>query len=270
MTMLKIFPVRAFADNYIWMIRNHRYAAVVDPGDAFPVLRYLHQEKLKLVAILNTHHHHDHVGGNAALLQEFPVPVFGPADESIRTVTQPRRESNPQSEEGIARIPELSVSFSVLDIPGHTAGHIAYYGANMLFCGDTLFACGCGRLFEGTAAQMCDSLRKLAGLPDETQMYCGHEYTRNNIRFSRLVEPGNEALILREKAVEELQKRGAPTLPSTIGAEKDTNPFLRCGQPEIARNAAIHAGVPLSGHVQVFAALRDWKNHFLNLPSTAF
>ena len=157
---------------------------------------YLQHEKLKLVAILNTHHHNDHVGGNAALLQEFTVPVYGPANESIPTLTHRLKESNDtESEEGNAYIPEFSLSLRVLDIPGHTAGHIAYYGANLLFCGDTLFACGCGRLFEGTAQQMVDSLQKLADLPNKTEVYCGHEYTQNNIRFARIVEPGNQALI---------------------------------------------------------------------------
>ena len=162
-------PIRAFTDNYIWVIRDHCHAAVVDPGDASPVLAYLQHEKLKLIAILNTHHHNDHVGGNAALLQEFTVPVYGPANESIPTLTHRLKESNDtESEEGNAYIPEFSLSLRVLDIPGHTAGHIAYYGANLLFCGDTLFACGCGKLFEGTAQQMVDSLEKLADLPNET------------------------------------------------------------------------------------------------------
>jgi hydroxyacylglutathione hydrolase len=150
----------------------------------------------------------------------------------------------------------------VLDIPGHTAGHIAYYGANMLFCGDTLFAGGCGKLFEGTAEQMAESLQKLADLPNETPVYCGHEYTLNNIRFARVVEPGNQALIEREIVVENLRKQDLPTLPSTIGLEKATNPFLRCQQPEVIKNASKYAGKPLSDPVSVFAAVRDWKNHF--------
>ena len=263
MTTPHIVAIRAFTDNYIWVIRDHFHAAVIDPGDAAPVLAYLQHEQLKLIAILNTHHHNDHVGGNAALLQEFPVPVYGPANEAIPTLTHRLKESNdPESEEGNAFIPEFSLNLKVLDIPGHTAGHIAYYGANLLFCGDTLFSCGCGRLFEGTAQQMESSLQKLAGLPDETRVYCGHEYTQNNIRFARMVEPGNEALIKRETEVKKLREQDVPTLPSTIAMEKATNPFLRCGEPEIIQNASNHAGKPLAGPVSVFAALRDWKDHF--------
>jgi hydroxyacylglutathione hydrolase len=263
MTIPHIVAIRAFTDNYIWVIRDHCHAAVIDPGDASPVLDYLQREELKLIAILNTHHHNDHVGGNAALLREFPVPVYGPANESIPTVTHRLKEcADHESEEGNAYLPDFSLTFRVLDIPGHTAGHIAYYGANLLFCGDTLFACGCGRLFEGTAQQMVDSLQKLADLPKETEVYCGHEYTLNNIRFARVVEPGNQALIERETAAEALHKQNIPTLPSTIAMEKSTNPFLRCDQPEIIRNASVYAGKPLTDPVSVFAAIRDWKDHF--------
>jgi hydroxyacylglutathione hydrolase len=263
MTVPYVVAVRAFTDNYIWIIRDPHHAVVVDPGDATPVLDYLNQENLKLAAILNTHHHNDHVGGNAALLQKFPVPVYGPANEHIPTLTHRLKEcTDKESEEGCAYISEFSLSLHVLDIPGHTAGHIAYYGANMLFCGDTLFACGCGKLFEGTAQQMAHSLEKLADLPNETLVYCGHEYTLNNIRFARVVEPGNQALIERQAVVENLRSQGLPTLPSTIALEKATNPFLRCQQPEVIHNASSHAGKQLSDPVDVFATLRDWKNHF--------
>lgn len=263
MTKPYIVPIRAFTDNYIWVIRDDSQAAVVDPGDATPVLDYLRYEKLKLVAILNTHHHNDHVGGNAGLLGEFMVPVYGPETESIPTLTH-RLKENPEKEkeEGNAHLSEFSLSFRVLDIPGHTAGHIAYYGPNLLFCGDTLFACGCGRLFEGTAQQMVDSLKKLADLANDTLVYCGHEYTLNNIRFARVVEPGNQALAEREAAVEKLRKQNTPTLPSTIGMEKATNPFLRYHEPEVIRNASNYAGKQLTDPVSVFAAIRDWKDHF--------
>jgi hydroxyacylglutathione hydrolase len=258
-----IVAIRAFTDNYIWVIRDHCQAAVVDPGEAAPVLDYLRQENLKLIAILNTHHHNDHVGGNAGLLREFAVPVYGPADEPIPTVTHRLKECNDkESEEGCAYIPEFSLSLRVLDIPGHTAGHIAYYGGNMLFCGDTLFACGCGKLFEGTAEQMVYSLQKLSDLPNKTLVYCGHEYTLSNIRFARVVEPDNQALIERQAVVENLRKQNLPTLPSTIELEKATNPFLRCQQPEVIKSASNHAGKSLSDPVSVFATLRDWKNHF--------
>lgn len=235
---------------------------MVDPGDASPVLDYLRKEKLQLVAILNTHHHNDHVGGNAGLLREFKVPVYGPEHESIPTVTHRLRECSNESEEGAAYLPEFSLSLRVLDIPGHTAGHIAYYGANLLFCGDTLFACGCGRLFEGTAQQMVNSLEKLADLPNETLIYCGHEYTLNNIRFARAVEPDNKALAERERTVEKLRKQNMPTLPSNIAIEKETNPFLRCDEPEVIQSASNYAGKALTDRVSVFAAIRDWKDHY--------
>ena len=263
MTATYIVPIRAFTDNYIWVIRDHCHAAVVDPGDASPVLDYLRHEKLKLIAILNTHHHKDHSGGNAALLQEFTVPVYGPEKESIPTLTHRLREyTEKEREEGNVYLSQFSLSLKVLDIPGHTAGHIAYYGANLLFCGDTLFGCGCGRLFEGTARQMVDSLEKLADLPKDTLIYCGHEYTLNNIRFARMVEPGNQALIEREAVAVKLRGRNLPTLPCTIALEKATNPFLRCNEPEVIQNASNYAGTPLTDRISVFAAIRDWKNQF--------
>ena len=189
---MDVVPVKAFKDNYVWTLRNATHAAVVDPGEARPVLDYLQREKLVLAAILATHHHPDHVGGIAELRRSFAVPVYGPKNEPIPTLTQPVAEGDRVA------IPELGVNFSVLDIPGHTRAHIAYYGAGALFCGDTLFACGCGRLFEGTAEQMYASLAKLAALPDETKVYCGHEYTLANIGFAKAVEPGNSALEQRE------------------------------------------------------------------------
>ena len=256
MNNVSVVPIPAFKDNYIWLIRNQRYAAVVDPGDASPVLNYLRREKLELAAILNTHHHADHVGGNAGLLREFPVPVYGPRNESIPNVTHPLAEGDRVS------VPLLGLEFGVLDIPGHTAGHIAYYGANLLFCGDTLFACGCGKLFEGTAQQMYSSLEKLSNLPDATLVYCGHEYTLANIQFAKAADPQNAALLKREANVRELRERGMPTLPSDIRLEKATNPFLRCNNPEIVRNASRAAGRALNDPVSVFASIREWKNNF--------
>src|SRR5688572_27207263 len=186
--MLDVVAVNAFKDTYVWTLRTKTHAAVVDPGEARPVLDYLAREKLELAAILATHHHADHVGGIAELRRQFDVPVYGPRGEPIATLT------DPVSEGDSVTIPALGVSFSVLDIPGHTRAHIAYYGAGALFCGDTLFACGCGRLFEGTAEQMYTSLSKLRALPDDTKVYCGHEYTLANIGFAKGVEPQNRAL----------------------------------------------------------------------------
>jgi hydroxyacylglutathione hydrolase len=257
--MASIIPIPAFRDNYIWLIRQGRNAAVVDAGDAAPVLAYLEREGLGLVAILATHHHNDHVGGNVALLERFAVPVYGPAHETI-----PGR-THALSEGDRIAVPGIDATFDVLDIPGHTAGHVAFVGAvgaPVLFCGDTLFAVGCGRLFEGTAAQMWSSLGKLARLSPDTRVYCGHEYTLANIRFALAVEPDNEALRARDATAAALRARGEPTLPSTIGDERATNPFLRAALPNVKAAAEAHAGRALDGDVASFAALREWKNGF--------
>ena len=253
---MTIVPVAAFKDNYVWTLRNARHAAVVDPGEAKPVLDYLARENLALAAILATHHHPDHVGGIAELRSRFDAPVYGPKHEPIATLTRPVAEGDR------VEVPELGVTFSVLDIPGHTRAHIAYYGAGALFCGDTLFACGCGRVFEGTAEQMLASLDKLAALPDDTKVYCGHEYTLANIGFARAVEPGNEALAKREARDRELRTQGKPTLPSRLGDEKKTNPFLRCREPAVIESANKYLGARVSDPVRVFAAIREWKNTF--------
>ena len=229
---------------------------MVDPGDAAPVQAFLASERLDLCAILATHHHPDHVGGIAALVARRHVPVFGPKKEPIAAVTVAVAEGD------AVTIPELDASFRVLDIPGHTRAHIAYYRPGVLFCGDTLFACGCGRLFEGTPQQMYDSLQKLAALPDDTRVYCGHEYTLANIRFARAVEPQNAALEEREARDGALRAAGQPTLPSTLAAERATNPFLRCRESAVAAAASTRSGTPLGDPVQVFVAIREWKNRF--------
>jgi hydroxyacylglutathione hydrolase len=252
----EVIPLRAFKDNYVWTLRDARCAAVVDPGEAQPVLDYLAAENLRLVAVLATHHHQDHVGGISELRRKYAVPVYGPRGEPIATLTHPVGGGDRVS------IDELGVSFEVLDIPGHTRAHVAYYGANMLFCGDTLFACGCGRVFEGTPQQLYASLQRLAALPDETLVYCGHEYTLANIDFAKAVEPDNAALAEREAADARARRESRPTLPSTIAREKATNPFLRVTRPAVIESANKYLGRRVSDPAGVFAALRQWKNQF--------
>ncbi|MGG7054135.1 hydroxyacylglutathione hydrolase [Nitrosomonas sp. ANs5] len=254
--MIDVFPVRAFKDNYIWVIHNQRFAAIVDPGDEAPVIAFLRQQKLQPVAILCTHHHHDHTGGNVALQQMFSVPIYGPANETIPGLTHPLKE------EDTLQLEELAIELTVLEVPGHTAGHIAYYGHGRLFCGDTLFACGCGRVFEGSAQQMHHSLSKLAALPDDTLVYCAHEYTWTNIRFAKAVDPGNPALNELEAEAEKRLARHMPTLPTHMAIEKAVNPFLRCSQPAIIHSASQYVRQQLSDPVSVFTVIRNWKNHF--------
>jgi hydroxyacylglutathione hydrolase len=256
--MLNLFPIPAFQDNYIWALYNEGHAAIVDPGDAAPVRAWLAEHRLKLAAILCTHHHNDHTGGICELAQVYNVPVYGPRLEDIPCI------SHAVGEGDTVEIAELGLRLEVLDIPGHTRGHIAYLSGNRLFCGDTLFGCGCGRLFEGTAEQLHRSLQRLANLSDDTQVYCAHEYTEANIRFALACEPNNAQLQQRQADARALRATGHPTLPSTIALEKATNPFLRCFAPEIIRSAEQHTGhsLPPNGETAVFTALRAWKNTF--------
>jgi len=257
--MVKIHAVPAFQDNYLWVVARDGRAAVVDPGDSAPIERFLEAHALTLTAILATHHHADHVGGLESLASHWRCPVFGPARERIAGIGTRLAEGDRIT------VPGLDLVLDVLDVPGHTAGHIAYVDAAdeaFVFCGDTLFACGCGRLFEGTAEQMSASLAKLARLPDPTRAYCAHEYTLANIRFAEAVEPGNRALAERKARDSAKRSRGEPTVPSTIGEERATNPFLRCEEPEVIASAERHAGRRLAGPVEVFAEIRAWKNSF--------
>lgn len=251
-------PIPAFNDNYFWLIHDGKHAAVVDPGDAAPVVAALDAHQLSLVAILLTHHHADHVGGVQDLLLKANVPVFGPRAEDIRSITIPLDEGDQ------AHIAELDLTLSVLSVPGHTSGHIAYVAANQhwLFCGDTLFAGGCGRLFEGTPAQMVASLAKLTNLPDTTQVYCAHEYTLSNLRFALAAEPDNVNIHERFSAEQAKRDKGLPTLPSTIGLEKATNPFLRYRESQIVQGLQANGKLTGNDPVASFAALRQWKNEF--------
>ncbi|MDX5372535.1 MAG: hydroxyacylglutathione hydrolase [Pseudomonadaceae bacterium] len=257
--MFQIDALPAFSDNYIWLLQDHatRRCAVVDPGDAQPVLDWMDAHPgWQLSDILITHHHPDHVGGVARLKQASGARVCGPARENIPACDL-------ALDEGM-HVEALGQRFLIYAVPGHTLGHIAYYQAEegWLFCGDTLFAAGCGRLFEGTPAQMHDSLQRLAALPDATRVYCTHEYTLSNLHFARVVEPHNPAIASRFAEVAAWRSAGRISLPSSIALEKATNPFLRCGETSVKQIIDEREGSPHSSEEQVFASLRRWKDGF--------
>jgi hydroxyacylglutathione hydrolase len=261
--MLRIRPIPAFEDNYIWLLQvdGSSAAAVVDPGDEAPVLEVLRQEGLTLSAILATHRHGDHVGGVLALHHAYPEAlVFGPQGGHIAGVNRPVQDRDS------IELPGLGVSLQAWATPGHTEEHLSFYyqeghyGGGALFCGDTLFTCGCGRVFTGTHEQLFDSLQRIAGLPEATRVYCAHEYTTDNIGFAKWVEPDNEALLRRELDTAAARSRGDPTVPSTLGLELATNPFLRTGVAEVIAAAERWVGHPLEHGRDVFRALRTWKD----------
>ncbi|QXL84623.1 hydroxyacylglutathione hydrolase [Comamonas sp. NLF-1-9] len=257
---MKLLPLPAFSDNYIWMVHDGRDALVVDPGDAAPVEQALRSMRLSLRTILVTHHHGDHTGGVAELRAHWGAQVFGPTREAIPEPFTALRDGE--------RLQALGLSLAVLDVPGHTAGHIAYYcasldGAPVLFCGDTLFSGGCGRLFEGTPAQMHASLSRLAALPGDTRVCCAHEYTLANLAFAQAVEPDNRALADYLAHCRQLREAGLPTLPSTIAIERAINPFVRTAEAAVRQAAQAHApGTDPQDPVAVLASLRQWKNDF--------
>lgn len=253
----QLIALPAFTDNYIWLLTDARgNAAAVDPGDAAPVEQLLATRGLKLQAVLVTHHHPDHMGGAAALAARHGCQVYGPSREAAEVVDVPLTDG------GELELTGLGARLRVLDIPGHTAGHIAFHGHGILFSGDTLFSAGCGHPFEGTPAQMYGSLARLAALPASTLVCCGHEYTVKNLRFAAIVEPDNRAV--REHAVEceARRARGEATLPSTLKLEKEVNPFLRCELPSVMQAAARHAGRPMLDAVDTFTVIRKWKDGF--------
>ena len=254
---VSVFPIKAFNDNYIWCIHNKTHCTVVDPGDAAPVLAYCQDNQLTLSAIIITHHHWDHTGGIDALLAAFPnILVYGPQNKNIKQITVRLSQGDD------IELAQLGVKFSILEVPGHTLDHIAYYGDIGLFCGDTLFSAGCGRLFEGTPQQMFTSLSKLTALPADTAVFCTHEYTMANIAFAEAVEPNNQALIDYKRWANQQRAKNAPTLPSNIQRELDVNPFLRCHSAELVVNVSQNMGAMLASEQEVFASLRSWKDNF--------
>jgi hydroxyacylglutathione hydrolase len=257
--MLKIDAIPAFADNYIWLLRTAEAedscAVVVDPGDADPVIERLEAESLTLVGILLTHHHFDHQGGVADLCARWPdVMVTAPDDRRIRFATRRVAEGDR------VQVPGVAAVFDVLEVPGHTATHVAYRSGDALFCGDTLFAGGCGRVFDGTFEQLAASLRRIAALPPDTACYCAHEYTLANLGFADWVEPNSPALCSRRAEAEAARARGEPTVPSPLSLELATNPFLRTGEPAVVAAAEGFAGTRLPDEAAIFAALRRWKD----------
>lgn len=266
---MELVALPAFADNYIWLLHDGRQAIVVDPGDAAPVAEALDSRDLVLAAILVTHHHADHVGGVDALRQRLQGHVWGPATEAIPSPFIPLKGGDTLS--------TLGLSFCVLDVPGHTAGHIAYFlaAANdtqlkagsgfpepLLFCGDTLFSAGCGRLFEGTPAQMLASLDRICALPNNTRVCCAHEYTLANLRFAHAVEPGNPDIVAYERTCQALRAASRPTLPSYLDLERRINPFLRVRNPAVIAATQAHDRDAAADAVSTFAALRRWKDTY--------
>ncbi len=254
--MLPVDYVPAFEDNYIWLIHDEprRHAVLVDPGEAEPVIERLEASGSRLLAILLTHHHGDHTGGVEELVAHYGAAVIAPEDPRIPAVSRRVGDGD------LVEVAELGLRLEVLELPGHTRSHIAFYGHGALFCGDTLFTAGCGRLFEGTPVQMQASLARLRALPDETLVYCAHEYTLDNLRFARVVEPESPALAEREAQDRARRADGLPTVPSRLELEKRTNPFLRFDVEPVVRAAEAYAGRKLDTPAEVFAAVREWKD----------
>lgn len=257
--MLTVTPIEAFTDNYIWCIQKDQQPGVyvVDPGDGDAVLKALSARGLELAGVLITHHHFDHVGGLDALLAHRQVQVLGPHNPAITQITQ-RLGAGDYAE-------VLGCRFQILHVPGHTLDHIAYFhdgDSPLLFCGDTLFAGGCGRIFEGNPAMMYASLQSLAALPAKTQVFCAHEYTLSNLDFAYAVEPDNEALKARIRLDQQARAQGIPTVPSTLDTELQTNPFLRCDSPAVCQQMQQHDQIDPSDPIAVFAAVRSWKDNF--------
>ena len=256
---LCVTAVPAFSDNYIWLIHSPRHpqrVVAVDPGDAQTVIVELEKHGLQLAAIFVTHHHDDHIGGVAGLIDAYSVPVFGCTSEHFQV------NLLEVSEGQSVNLTELGLKFDVLNIPGHTQNHIAFTGHGSTFCGDTLFSAGCGRLFEGTPQQMTSSLARLGRLPPSTQLYCAHEYTVSNLNFATAVEPTNQIIQRHLVKAKSLRQQNLPTVPTTVALESEINPFLRLNVPTVRQAACNYAGKVLDEESDVFAALRHWKDRF--------
>lgn len=258
---LHIHPIPSLKDNYIWALVDSEkgQVSIVDPGDGLPVEDFLSQEQLDLQGIIITHHHWDHTDGIEHLVNKYQIPVYGPDNPKIKGLSEALGDG--------ARVPiEICpLDLSVIAIPGHTLDHLAYYAPGVLFCGDTLFAAGCGRVFEGSSLQMYHSLQKLAALPDETKVYCAHEYTVNNLRFAQMLEPENLVIAARLDKVQALRTSHLPSLPSSMSEEKETNPFLRCSSPELRAKVEDRLGRSLADPIEVFTWLRKWKDEFKSI-----
>ncbi|RLE32330.1 MAG: hydroxyacylglutathione hydrolase [Acidobacteria bacterium] len=252
--MINATPIPILSDNYVWLLSrpDSGSTVIVDPGEASPALAFLESSGLECAAVLLTHHHADHTGGAAEIGKACKCTIYGPAQESIPSVSHPVGENETVAAAGLA--------FDVLSVPGHTRGHVAYVGHGHVFCGDTLFAGGCGRIFEGSPAQMFESLSILAALDPKTRICCAHEYTVANLEFALLVEPGNVQLVDRLTSARTTRSAGRPTLPSSLEVELATNPFLRCSKPGVVDSASRHAGRRLEAGVDVFAEVRRWKD----------
>lgn len=253
--MIEVSFARALRDNYVWLLHGEGDScAIVDPGEERPVVKAVGRQGLQPCAILITHHHPDHVGGARALQARYEIPIYGPDDDRVPGEARRLRDGD------ALELEHAGLSFRVHFIPGHTSTHIAFYGEGVLLSGDTLFSIGCGKLFEGTPEQMSDSLDRLAALPGDTLLYCGHEYTLANCRFARQVDPGNAALAEHERKAKERIGRDLPSLPTSLAEERAANPFLRTREPAVVAAAERRAGRPLDGAAEVFAVLRDWKD----------
>ena len=255
--MIKIESIEAFTDNYIWLVTTNEGSIVIDPGESSKTINFLEDNQLNLKAILITHHHFDHTGGINEILSHYPVDVFGPFNNGIENINKKLKDGD--------RINVIGIEFEIIEIPGHTLDHIAFYSENngspILFCGDTLFAGGCGRVFEGTFDQMHESLNRLKILPENTSIYCGHEYTLSNLKFAKEVEPFNQNTLSRYNKVLKLREKGSPSLPSLLSAELKTNPFLRSDIKEVQENISIKFKTAKE-QKEIFKALRSWKDNF--------